>query len=703
MRLKWRSPLICICICMLTAGLTSAGSEPLPEAVHTRIKAAPGETVTVTQTRRSGVLTELSIATESADTLWLMAWWDAERSPAIDIPIRLLPHSDGRYRLPVPAPFQRGMRLALRNPGASAVAADAEWQVEARRSVSPGRLRALPYREPYWRVPAHDDILADLKGRGVLRMVLLDGNPGAFVQAASDGASVGTLAASGMPMEIPFYSSLRLYVPQPDEPGEERIGGTALYMDEPGLRTVVTDRFQPGDLDDERRHGYTLKERRLLAVLTYREPLSRSRIDRPGRAHRGSSRFMVRVDPANRGVLLQLRAAPSQAERVAHVTVNGLPVSGGWRIPAAKQRDGWVDTVLHLPEPLTRRHRQLQIEISVAPDSPEPDWSEHGYQVVCLFEQSRSARGAVALPEVSEQIRRLQRSQPWGPAPSDLFQCRMMDDGSVALLLYRAPGAIWRRANEVTLAGVTAGSISWSTQGGEAAIPHVSQPSASGWMRDGSSTRLYLNDDQLARLSDGPLLFRLKDAHWEPSLVETTLPFDPSAVRWAGSPLHLGVPAGTNAGRFTVEAWVKMRPHHTFQAIIAHGPKDARHWELFVYPGTNTLRLYAPGLQPVEVDAGVVIADERWHFISARVSSEALLIEVDGQVALERPVQGAIAPSDLPVTVGALMEEVIPLQGVLGELRLSSGWRPLGTLPSGPLTRDADTLLLVAAEDRLLR
>ncbi len=702
MRLQW--VLSICCLCMLMKGAVPTGAQVIQEASSLRAEIAPGETRTLVQLRQSGLLTGLTIAAEAADSLWLMAWWDGERSPSIEIPIRLLPRRDGRYELSVPAPFQRGMRLALRNTGDRPVSAVSEWQIEAVRSGPFERLKSAPYREPLWRVPAHDDILANLEGAGLLRMILLDRATKAPVWAAPDGASVGLQVNSMQPVQIPFRSSLRLYLPKPDAPGNDTVGGTALYMDRRAMRSVVTDRFQPGDLDDERRHDYTLQERRLLAVLNNREPFSTDRTDRPGRAHRGSSRFTLRVDPDNRGVLLQLRSAPSTADRVARVTVNGFPVADEWLIPAVNRLDTWVDSVFYLPEAFTRRRRQLEIGITVTPRSPEPDWSEHGYRAVCLFEQSRPASVRVSTSgTVSDQVRMLQRSEPWGPEPTGAFQCRKLNDGTVVLVLYQAPGAIWRRANEVTLAGVTAGSLDWWTPTGHMPMRRVSGPAAEGWTQQGSVTRLYLSDDQLERLSHSPLVFRLEQARFEPSVQDAVYRFDPSAVRWSGAPLHLPVPAGANAGRFTVEAWVKLRPHHTFQAIIAHGPKDARHWELFVYPGTNTLRLYAPGLQPVEVETGSVVADERWHFISARVSSEALLIEVDGQVVLDRSVQGAIAPSDLPVTVGALMEEVIPVQGVLGELRLSAGWRPLGTVPSGPLTRDTETLLLVVADDELLR
>jgi hypothetical protein len=151
---------------------------------------------------------------------------------------------------------------------------------------------------------------------------------------------------------------------------------------------------------------------------------------------------------------------------------------------------------------------------------------------------------------------------------------------------------------------------------------------------------------------------------------------------------------GMNSSGFTVEFWARIQPKPTPQVLVARGPKDRGHWELWVAPGTGNLTCYTPGLDPIQVDSGVKVDDGNWHFIALRVKPGALSVSVDGKTTVDKSVTGKNENSSHPVVLGTLADGEFPLSGSIEGFRFSAGWRPLGKLPDAPLEKDSDTILL---------
>jgi hypothetical protein len=115
----------------------------------------------------------------------------------------------------------------------------------------------------------------------------------------------------------------------------------------------------------------------LIAALKLRLPgvAPRPARDR-GRAHRGSSRFTVRIDPANTGVVLRRRFDPATGAQRAEVLVDGISV-GQWIYEGAGP--SFAGSELAIPAALTAGKAELTITVNFV--SAIFDWNEFHYWV----------------------------------------------------------------------------------------------------------------------------------------------------------------------------------------------------------------------------------------------------------------------------------------------------------------------------------
>ncbi len=150
----------------------------------------------------------------------------------------------------------------------------------------------------------------------------------------------------------------------------------------------------------------------------------------------------------------------------------------------------------------------------------------------------------------------------------------------------------------------------------------------------------------------------------------------------------------------TVECRAKIDSKDHFNILVASDPKaSADHWELYTYAKTGGLSLYLPG-RGGEVASGVNICDGKWHTVAAVIEPNRARLYVDGALVKDvplrersgNPVPGALA-------LGSLAEGNLRCDGIIDDVRLSSGAREIGAPAAGPLQKDAQTLELWSFDD----
>jgi hypothetical protein len=97
-----------------------------------------------------------------------------------------------------------------------------------------------------------------------------------------------------------------------------------------------------------------------------------------GRAHKGTSAFTVKVDPTNRGVVLQRRLDHGIADQTATVLVDGA-VAGTWTDRGSDSTDRWRDDFFQVPASLTAGKQSIHVQIVFV--SSADDWNEFFYWV----------------------------------------------------------------------------------------------------------------------------------------------------------------------------------------------------------------------------------------------------------------------------------------------------------------------------------
>ncbi|HWL89603.1 MAG TPA: DUF2961 domain-containing protein [Polyangiaceae bacterium] len=101
-------------------------------------------------------------------------------------------------------------------------------------------------------------------------------------------------------------------------------------------------------------------------------------VDDAGRAHTGSSRFTVAVDPANEGVVLQRRLNHAVADQVADVYVDGA-LAGTWADRGSDATNSWRDDFFPIPKKFTAGKSKVTVRIQFK--SSSKDYTEFFYWI----------------------------------------------------------------------------------------------------------------------------------------------------------------------------------------------------------------------------------------------------------------------------------------------------------------------------------
>jgi hypothetical protein len=116
-------------------------------------------------------------------------------------------------------------------------------------------------------------------------------------------------------------------------------------------------------------------------------------------------------------------------------------------------------------------------------------------------------------------------------------------------------------------------------------------------------------------------------------------------------------------------------------------------------PGSGQFTVYTPGLTPDHTRAAIDIADGKWHFVAMQFEPNRIRLLVDGKQGADqevKPVNGAFGaefkPAQGELAFGTLVDQVIGCDGVIDDVRFSSGVRAVDQVPTEALKADETTL-----------
>jgi hypothetical protein len=145
---------------------------------------------------------------------------------------------------------------------------------------------------------------------------------------------------------------------------------------------------------------------------------------------------------------------------------------------------------------------------------------------------------------------------------------------------------------------------------------------------------------------------------------------------------------------FTVECWAKLDGKTGFNILVANNAKDSgEHWEIYSYAGSGEFGTYLPGYDPAEIKSGVEITDGKWHYLAMSLDGQKVRLNVDAKlvkeivVSRQRPA-GALGK----LSFGAYLPQKIGCDGLVDEVRVSSGVRKIESIPDAPFVADELTL-----------
>ncbi len=133
----------------------------------------------------------------------------------------------------------------------------------------------------------------------------------------------------------------------------------------------------------------------------------------------------------------------------------------------------------------------------------------------------------------------------------------------------------------------------------------------------------------------------------------------------------------------TVDCWTKLTSKDGFNILVASEPKSsAKHWEMYSYAGSGVFAVFMPG-RGGDYQTEVNIADGQWHHVSMIFEPGRLRLEVDGKLALDRPLPAALPPAEAgPIAFGQLVEGTLGCAGLIDEVRFTRGAREFVELPT---------------------
>lgn len=205
---------------------------------------------------------------------------------------------------------------------------------------------------------------------------------------------------------IPFYRNLLVGM----EHGgfneyEARYTSVAFYYARPEPALILTDSLDVGDERSESLHRYEADGVAWTGEATFHyegdrdgtlggllpvigppvslpPPMSPESVRDDGRWIRSGSRFVVRLDPENRGVRIRRRLDAGKKDQKANVWVDGLLMSAPWLTLGWNTAKRWKDAEYEIPARYTAGKEAMTLSIEVEGGDQNP-WTEYTYWIYC--------------------------------------------------------------------------------------------------------------------------------------------------------------------------------------------------------------------------------------------------------------------------------------------------------------------------------
>jgi hypothetical protein len=205
---------------------------------------------------------------------------------------------------------------------------------------------------------------------------------------------------------IPFYRNLDFGI----EHGGfnehlARYSSVAYYYAQSDPVLVLTDSLDVGNESSERDHQYEAEDVLWTGESTFHyegdrdgtlggllpiigppislpPALSPESVSDDGYSIRAGSRFVVRLDPGNRGVRLRRRMDMGRKDQVAYLSVDGLRMSVPWLTLGWNTAKRWRDAEYEIPSRYTSGKDAITVSIQVDGGDENP-WTEYHYWIYC--------------------------------------------------------------------------------------------------------------------------------------------------------------------------------------------------------------------------------------------------------------------------------------------------------------------------------
>ncbi len=156
------------------------------------------------------------------------------------------------------------------------------------------------------------------------------------------------------------------------------------YYHQNRVRIALSDALNVGDPVSEPAHRYKITNATWSGSLTatWEGEFSTQSFTATGRSHKGSSSFVLQIDPANSGVILRRLLNQGTGNQRASVFADGTLV-GDWLSPGSNLNHAWREEDFAIPSSMTVGKSSVLIEIRFV--SSDVDWTEFEYEAYSQF------------------------------------------------------------------------------------------------------------------------------------------------------------------------------------------------------------------------------------------------------------------------------------------------------------------------------
>ena len=145
----------------------------------------------------------------------------------------------------------------------------------------------------------------------------------------------------------------------------------------------------------------------------------------------------------------------------------------------------------------------------------------------------------------------------------------------------------------------------------------------------------------------------------------------------------------------TVELWARLHSSAAFNILIACDPTiSSTHWEIYTLPGNGALVANLSG--KFDAISNTNICDDAWHYIAVTFDAAAIKVYVDGKQQDQQVVEDHRATGLHlgKLAIGQTVEGDVLCNGLIEDVRISRGLRPITDASPGRFERDDQTLAL---------